>query len=368
MSTLLKDLYSPAFYEQFSATLKKTVPSIDRKKFITQIYTPEFAQYELKERMAHTAHVLHRFFPDDYKEAAPLLCELTRQVKTHGPAASSIEYLFIPEYIYLYGLEDYSHSVKAMEEITQFVTCEFAIRHFILRYEDQMIPQLLKWTKHKSRHVRRLATEGCRPRLPWTMALPRLRKNPSAILPILENLKQDSCEVVRRSVANNLNDISKDNPAIALQIAKKWKGLGGETDAIIKHGLRTLLKAGNETVLSFYKLTADHFKLSRFCITTPTVSVGAYLHFEFIIENKSHQNQTLRLEYAVHYMKNNGTLSKKVFKISERALKAGEKARVTRKQSFKPITTRVFYKGTHQLSVIINGKESKPLSFELINL
>lgn len=365
MSTLLKDLYSPAFYEQFSATLKKTVPTLDKKKFLKQIFTPAFEQYELKERMAHTAHVLHRFFPQNYKDAAPLLCELVEQIKAHGPKASSIEYLFIPEYIYLYGLADYNRSVAAMEKITQFITCEFAIRHFIIRYEDRMIPQMLKWSTHKNRHVRRLATEGCRPRLPWAMALPMLKKDPSPILPILENLRQDSCEVVRRSVANNLNDISKDNPAIALQIAKKWKGLGEETDAIIKHGLRTLLKAGDATVLSFYKLTADHFKLSHFKINTPAISIGEYLQFECMVENSSSKTQTLRLEYAIHYLKSNGTLSKKVFKISERIVGAGEKVKVIRRQSFKPITTRVFYKGIHQLSIILNGKESKALSFEL---
>lgn len=366
MSTLLKDLYSPAFYEQFAITLKKTVPSLDKKQFIRAIYTPEFAGYELKERMAHTAHVLRRFFPDDYKKAAPLLCELVQQIKLHGPAASSIEYLFIPEYIYLYGLDDYTVSVTAIEEITQFITCEFAVRHFILRYEDRMIPQMLKWSKHKSRHVRRLASEGSRPRLPWAMALPGLKKDPSPVIPILENLKQDNCEVVRRSVANNLNDISKDHPALAIQIARQWKGLSEETDAIIKHGLRTLLKAGNEKVLSLYQLKADHFKLSRFIISTPKVSSGKYLCFEFTVENKSSKKQTLRLEYAVYYLKNNGTLSKKVFKISERELKAGEKIQISRKQSFRPITTRVFYKGTHELSVIINGKESQPLSFQLM--
>ena len=366
MSTLLKDLYSPAFFDQFAATLKKTVPAIDQKKFIEEIFTPVFKDFELKQRMAHIAHVLHRFFPHDYKDAAPLLCELVEQIKTHGPAASSIEYLFIPEYIYLYGLEDYQRSVAAMEKITRFITCEFAVRHFILRYEQKMMPQMLKWSQHKNRHVRRLATEGCRPRLPWAMALPGLKKDPSPVLSILENLKQDSCEVVRRSVANNLNDISKDHPALALQIAQKWKGLGADTDAIIKHGLRTLLKAGDPSVLSFYKLKADQFKLSRFKISTPQVMTGEYLQFEFMVENISNKIETLRLEYAVHYLKNNGSLSKKVFKISERTVQAGEKIQIIRRQSFRPITTRVFYKGTHRLSVMMNGKESKTLSFELL--
>ena len=365
MSTLLKDLYSPSFIAQFADSFQKVLPTVNKRKFIEQINTPAFADYELKERMAHIAHVLHKFLPQPYANASVYLTKLIDQVKKEGPAASSIEYLFLPEYIHLYGLDDYMSSIAAMESVTQFISCEFAIRPFILRYEKKMIPQLLKWSKHKNRHVRRLATEGSRPRLPWAMALPFLKKDPSPILPILENLKQDDCEIVRRSVANNLNDISKDNPQVVLKIAKQWKGLGTDTDAIIKHGLRTLLKAGDANALSLYKLTADHFKLNDFKIITSDVSIGEYLHFECRIENTSNKTQTLRLEYAVHYLKNNGSLSKKVFKISERALKPGEKVQVSRRQSFKPITTRVFYTGQHRLSMIINGKETDSKKFHL---
>ncbi len=136
---------------------------------------------------------------------------------------------------------------------------------------------MLKWSTHKSRHVRRLATEGSRPRLPWAMALPKLKKDPTPILPILENLKQDSCEIVRRSVANNLNDISKDNPQIAIAIAKKWKNISPETDAIIKHSLRTLLKAAHPEVLKYYQLDAKNISVERFLIKNKKVKIGDYL-------------------------------------------------------------------------------------------
>lgn len=365
MSTLLKDLYSPSFIAQFADSFQKVLPTVNKRKFIEQINTPAFADYELKERMAHIAHVLHNFLPQPYANASVYLTKLIDQVKKEGPTASSIEYLFLPEYIHLYGLDDYTSSIAAMESVTQFISCEFAIRPFILRYEKKMIPQLLKWSKHKNRHVRRLASEGSRPRLPWAMALPFLKKDPSPILPILENLKQDDCEVVRRSVANNLNDISKDNPQVVLKIAKQWKGLSTDTDAIIKHGLRTLLKAGDAAALSFYKLSTDHFNISKFKINTPAIRVGDDLEFEFTIQHSGKKPTQLRLEYAIHYRKNNGSLSKKVFKISERMIQPGETVKINRRQSFKPITTRVFYKGGHLLSVIMNGQESKSLSFEL---
>lgn len=366
MSFLLKDLYSTAFYNQLSIPLKKTLPDFNQRSFLKKIFIPAFEQYELKQRMAHTAHVLHDFLPTDYTKAAPLLTQLIDAIKKEGPKASSIEYLFLPEYIYLYGLDHYKESVMAMEQMTQFITCEFAVRHFIIRYEETMITQMIKWSTHKNRHVRRLATEGCRPRLPWAMALPQLKKDPSPIIPILENLKQDSCEVVRRSVANNLNDISKDNPKIAIDIAKKWKNISSETDAIIKHSLRTLLKAAHPEVLKYYQLDAKHISLEGFRIRNKKVKIGDYLEFEATILNTGKQKQYLRLEYAIYYLRNNGTLSKKVFKISERDIMGGENWLVVRRQSFKLITTRVFYKGTQELSIIINGTESKRLSFELI--
>lgn len=366
MSTLLKDLYSPEFYDQLSLALKKTLALFDKKKFIKSIYAETFENLELKGRMAHTAHVLHQFLPTDFNKAAPLLVELIDQIKASGMKQVGLECMFIPEYIYLYGIDHYKSSVAAMEQITQFTSCEFAIRPFILKYEDKMIPQMLKWSKHKNHHVRRLSTEGCRPRLPWAMALPSLKKDPTPILPILENLKADTSEYVRRSVANNLNDISKDNPDIVLKIAKQWKGLSTETDAIIKHGFRTMLKSGHPKVLAYYQLNNDHFKLNGFAITTPKVKIGDYLSFECSIQNTSNKAQIARIEYAVYYLKKNGLYTKKVFKISERNLKAKETVFIQRKQSFKLITTRVFYPGKHQLSFIINGKEDELLDFSLL--
>ncbi len=128
------------------------------------------------------------------------------------------------EYVENFGLEHYDISMSAMEFITQFISCEYAIRPFIIRYPGKAMKQMLQWSKHESLHVRRFSSEGCRPRLPWAMALPALKKDPTLILPILENLKDDSSEFVRKSVANNLNDIAKDNPDTVLGIVKRWQG------------------------------------------------------------------------------------------------------------------------------------------------
>lgn len=361
----LKDLYSKPFYNQFADSLVKTVPSFIKAAFIKRIFTPAFEQMELKERMRHTALVLHTFMPADFAATVKLFEIIIKGLRKDG-FNGGLEFMFFPDYIEVYGLDDYNSSVKAFEFITVFISCEFAVRPFILKYGDKMIRQMTAWSLHKEATVRRLASEGSRPRLPWAMALPALKKDPAAILPILENLKQDSSESVRRSVANSLNDIAKDHPDIVIGIAAKWKGISKEVDAIIKHGSRTLLKQGHTEILKHYDLVSKDLELTSFKVLTPKVKIGDSLSFTFSFVNHHTKAQTVRLEYAVHYRRANGQLARKVFKISEKLCKAGEKVEVIRSQSFKLITTRTFYPGEQQLSVIINGAEKGIDNFVLI--
>ncbi|HET9432008.1 MAG TPA: DNA alkylation repair protein, partial [Chitinophagaceae bacterium] len=176
----------------------------------------------------------------------------------------------------------------------------------------------------------------------------------------------DPSEYVRRSVANNLNDISKDNPGIFISIAQRWKGYSKETNAIIKHGSRTLLKQGSLAILKHFGLTDNsNIVASKFNILTPIVKIGDNLEFTFSLQNTDSKSLNVRIEYAIHYLRSNKQHSKKVFKISERNLLPGETIHINRKQSFKIITTRRFYAGPQKLSLIINGKEKKNARFEL---
>ena len=368
MSTLLKDLYSPAFYTNFTNVLAQVLPSLNKEQFIVAIFDDTFAGKELKQRMRHTAQVLHQFFPQDFAQAAALLQQLITQLRVNGIKEFSVEYMFLPDYIETYGLNDFDSAVKAIEVVTQFTSCEFAVRPFIVKYGDRMLQQMLSWSVHESDKVRRLASEGTRPRLPWAMAIPALKKDPAPVLPILENLKSDPSEFVRRSVANNLNDIAKDHPNLVIDLAAKWKGLSKETDAIIKHGCRTLLKQGHAAVLKYYGLQSENIVLADFTIATPIVTIGKSLVFSFSIINNNITAQVIRLEYAVYYKRQNGQFSKKVFKISEKLYKPNETAIIQRRQSFKPITTRRFYIGQHQLSIIVNGEEKGLKTFQLENL
>ena len=363
---LLKDLYSKSFYNEFADSLVKTVPAFKKAVFIRQIFSKEFENMELKERMRHTTHVLHSFMPEDYAAAVKLFTKIINGLRKDGFSNGRLEFMFFPDYIEVYGLEDYDSSVKALEFITVFFSCEFAVRPFILKYGDKMMRQMTAWSLHKDAAVRRLASEGSRPRLPWAMAVPALKKDPAPILPIMENLKEDPSESVRRSVANNLNDIAKDHPDIVLSIAGRWKGISKEVDAIIKHGCRTLLKQGHTEILKHYDLESKDLALTSFKILTPKVKIGEYLSFKFSFVNNHTKDLTVRLEYAVYYKRANGQLARKVFKISEKNCKAGEKVEISRNQSFKIITTRTFYPGQQQLSIILNGAEKGIDKFVLI--
>jgi 3-methyladenine DNA glycosylase AlkC len=367
MGSLLKDIYSKAFYNQFAGVVATVVPSFDRQQFIRFIFDADWQHMELKERMRHTSLALHEFLPADFEKAALVIIDIITSLRNKGIGESSLEYMFLPDYIELYGIRHFEAAVKTIEITTQFTSCEFAVRPFIIKYGDKMIRQMQNWSLHKNEKVRRLASEGIRPRLPWAIALPALKKDPVPILPILENLKNDPSAFVRRSVANNLNDISKDHPALVAAIARQWKGIGKETDAIIKHGCRTLLKQAHPDVMKYYGIGgSDGIKLTGLKIMTPSVKIGNSLEFSFIIKNMENKAQTVRLEYAVYYLKKNNRLSRKIFKISERIYRAGEKSLVLRRQSFKNITTRKFYPGKHKVAIVINGQELKAGGFALV--
>ncbi|MCL4124183.1 UNVERIFIED_CONTAM: hypothetical protein GTU68_010346 [Idotea baltica] len=281
-------------------------------------------------------------------------------------AKYGFEFMFYADFVEVYGLNSYETSVEAMEEITQFASCEFAVRQFIIKYPQKMLTQLLQWSKHKNEHIRRLASEGSRPRLPWAIALPDFKNNPKPILPILENLKNDESLYVRRSVANNLNDIAKDNPDVVINIAHKWHGNNEETNWLVKHACRTLLKQGNTQLMLLFGFgSVEDIAVEEFKIITPSVKIGDVLSFSFQLKNNAKTPLKIRLEYAIYYLKANGLLSKKVFKISEKQYSQNSTSLITKKQSFKVISTRKFYEGMHQVSVIVNGKEFEKLDFQL---
>ncbi|WP_142784130.1 DNA alkylation repair protein [Changchengzhania lutea] len=366
MAELFKNIYNEDFFDKFIKSVQEVISDFNRESFLNSIYDNEWNDRELKQRMRHITHTLKSHLSNDFNENAETILNLIPVLENNGFKPDNLEFIFFPDFIEVYGLDNYNTSANAFETITQFVSCEFAVRPFIINNQKAMLKQMFDWSNHKHPMVRRLATEGCRPRLPWAMAIPSLKENPEPIIPILENLKNDVSESVRRSVANNLNDISKDNPTRVINLVKSWKGKTKETDSLTKHACRTLLKQGNLEVMKLFGFGAiDKIKITEFKIITPIVKIGGNLEFAFNIVNTSNKKSKIRLEYGLYYQKANGSLSKKVFKISEKDYSLQSITKINRKQSFKIITTRKFHTGKHQVSIIINGTEFEKRDFEL---
>jgi 3-methyladenine DNA glycosylase AlkC len=239
-----------------------------------------------------------------------------------------------------------------------------AVRPFIIKYEERMMAQMLKWSQHENEHIRRLASEGCRPALPWAVALPKFKKDPALVLPILTQLKADSSQYVRKSVANNLNDISKTRPDVVIRVASEWFGEDVRTNWVLKHGCRTLLKKGNRDILALFGLDDDtKVDIDDFALSEKTLVIGGDLIFSFSIW--AADSLKVRLEYGIDYVKSGGKRSRKLFKISELSLKGNEKKSYVRKHSFKDLSTRKHYPGVHSVTLIVNGNEYGTLDFEV---
>lgn len=176
MTNLLKDIYSASFYDKFSESLVQSVPSFNRLQFMERIFTTDFESKELKARMRHTSQVLHSFFQTDYAGSVDLIRDLITGLRQDKRMEDRLEFMFFPDYIEVYGLNHYEISIKAIEFITQFVSCEYAVRPFLLKYGERMVGQMICWSSHENHKVRRLASEGSRPRLPWAMAIPELKR------------------------------------------------------------------------------------------------------------------------------------------------------------------------------------------------
>ncbi|MCF6347367.1 MAG: DNA alkylation repair protein [Flavobacteriaceae bacterium] len=370
MAELLKNIYSQQFFDKFTIAIKQILHDFDKTSFLNQIYDNEWEQRELKQRMRHIVLMLKPHLPVNYNELIKTVLEIIQQLQKNKVNEASFEWMFLPEFVELYGLDkdDFKVSIKAFESITQFTSCEFAVRPFIIKYPEQMISQMLSWSNHKHAMVRRLSSEGCRPRLPWAMAIPALKSDPTPIIPILENLKIDTSESVRRSVANNLNDISKDNPNTVIELIKKWKGKTKETDWLVKHASRTLLKQGNAEMMELFGFgSLENIQIDNLQILTPKIKIGEALLFTFQLKNIANSSSKIRLEYGLYYQKANGSLSRKVFTISEKEYPKNSTTTINRKQPFKVITTRKLHLGLHQLSLIINGKEFEKVDFKLMD-
>jgi len=354
----LKNVYSAAFVDLLTKSLKQVYPDLNQKAFTKAVFNSDWEFKELKQRMKHLAHVLQQFLHQDYKRDIQTIIECVHYLKGDSESHQSFQYLFLAEYVEIYGREDVTLSLKAIEELTQYTSCEFAIRPFLIKHPSTVMEQMLKWSTHKNASVRRLSSEGCRPRLPWGMAISAFKKDPTLILPILENLKDDESLYVRKSVANNLNDIAKDNPDVVVDLIKKWKGKSEYTDWIIKHGCRTLLKKVHTEVLGLFDLdSAVRCSVLNLKLNKEETILGDDIAFSFELETDPKKESKLRIEFAVYYVKATRKTSRKLFKITEKVYPMGSNVVISKRISFKDLTTRKHYIGKHKVAIVINGDE-----------
>ncbi len=358
----LKEMFNKKFYESLAHEFRKVDKHFDSKKFISSV-TKDLDALELNQRLRKTTEVLREHLPTDYKKSISLLKKVIPNVNRGYTT------LVFPDFVGKYGKHDITTSLEALKHFTKFGSSEFAVREFLKTDFDTTINAMGQWAEDKDPHVRRLASEGSRPRLPWSFKLDNVIKDPQLTLPILEKLKSDEELYVRKSVANHLNDISKEHPKFILDIVKNWKGSSPHTDWILKHASRSLLKKGHPELLAHFGIRHNAaIGTVSFKLLNSSIIVGEDIQFSLILENTGNKKIKVRIEYALYFRIANGNLSKKVFKISERILNKQETIKLDRKHSFKLITTRKYHAGAHKIALIINGKEGKPLDFKLKGL
>lgn len=362
----LKNMFSRRLIEPFAAEVQAAWKNFPLQQFLDHVFYPDWESLELKQRVRHISHALRQNLPSEYPDALDIVVKTTRRYLDRHGDKLTFEYTFLPDFVEAHGVEYPEVSIPALETLTRLSSAEFAVRPFLLRYPERMYVQMLAWSSHASPMVRRLSSEGIRPRLPWGMGVPALKRDPSPILPILENLKHDPAETVRRSVANNLNDIAKDHPHLVLDIAARWLGYTAETDWIVRHACRGLLKKGNAVALAHFgfRQGVEGIELSGLTFSSE-VPVGGRLEFSFSVKNTSRSETPVRLEYGIDYQTLSGKISSKVFKIREMELTPGQSESIIRSQRFQDFTTRKHYPGTHRLRILVNGKSLAEGEFEV---
>ncbi|WP_052475869.1 DNA alkylation repair protein [Cohnella kolymensis] len=351
MAEARKDMYHETFLREFAVKVKQEYPLFDIEGFVSAVLGQGWEQLELKGRIRRVTTSLGHTLPADFEQAVNILDGIAED-------CYGFPYVFFLDYIEVYGLDHWELSMRALERFTRMSTAEFAVRPFLKRNQERMMAQMLEWTSHPDEHVRRLASEGCRPRLPWADALPALKKDPAPILPILQQLKADPSEYVRRSVANNLNDISKDHPELVLATAREWKGSNERTDWVIRHACRGLIRAANTKAMELFGLTAQpDIRVEQWTITPDQIPMGESVEFRYALRVPEGQPMKLRIELAVSFPRQAGRYYRKLFKLSEKEVPGGKLLTGGRRFSFADLSTRRHYPGAHRLALIVNGQE-----------
>ncbi|REK74403.1 DNA alkylation repair protein [Paenibacillus paeoniae] len=369
MAEPLKLMYDGEFLEQFGTRVKEAWQPFDVQRFLNEARREDWAELELKPRIRRIAEALGAVLPSDYPEALDVLYRIDAD-------CVGFPYLFFPDFVEVYGRRE-EHCERSMEALARFTrrsSAEFAVRPFIMEHPERMIPQLLEWADDSDEHVRRLASEGSRPRLPWGQAIEMFKKDPSPMIPLLEKLKRDPSLYVRKSVANHLNDIAKDHPELVLSVAEKWLGQHEWTDWIVRHACRTLVKRADPRAMALFgyaahdESAASLVQAADLTLSDSNISIGeeVLLHYRIQFKDDGSSGRfKLRVEYGIAFVKSAGKTSLKRFLLSDREFSPGEVIEHTRVHRFADLTTRKHYPGTHVVTLWVNGIETARTELEL---
>lgn len=354
-----------ALLARLAEGIDRVKPGLDTTRL--RALTPRLAPLELKDRVRLVRDTLRDILPARYPQALAILLAVARQ-----PALKGFDLWPITEYVQAYGLDDFDRSLRALHQLTQRFTAEFALRPFLKQDPARTFAVLERWAADASHHVRRAASEGSRPRLPWGERVPALIEDPRPGLAVLEKLRFDPELYVRKSVANHLNDISKDHPALVITTLRRWQREAGPAQRanarwIVRHALRGLIKQGHPGALRLIGVShrAD-VAVRDFTMARKRLRVGDTLHFTLAVESTSPSPQRVVVDYILHFVNASGSHGVKVFKLKTFELPGKGRVELSKSHSLKPITTRTYYPGEHRLQIQVNGAVKHDVSWFVV--
>ncbi len=357
-----KNFYGVNLAELLADKIGAVYPTFAADSFV-QYVAARVAPLELKARVHVIRDALHNHLPLFYPAQLDILLatlgdELDPTHEHGGMFNQGYWVMPIAAFVQHYGLDYYDESVRGLYEITKRFSSEEAIRPYLVRHADRLLPTLHAWTRDPSMHVRRLVSEGTRTRLPWAMRLPMFIDDPTPVFDLLELLKDDPALYVRRSVANNLNDIAKDHPAHVVETLARWNdGASDGTRYIIRHALRHQVKLGDPAALAVLGYNADHdISVSAFSLDKTSARIGESILLRAILTLQGDEAHNAVIDYVVHYVKATGKISPKVFKWTTTHLNPGDTLTIEKKHVFRDVSIRAHHAGIHRIEIQVNGK------------
>ena len=358
MAEPLKNSFGADVPRTIARMIAAVSPRFNERAFVRSALDG-YDELELMPRAWKIAHTLRGFLPDEYDKAIQILLASMEQSSGRSAAPGMGAFLFLPHVFFVaeYGLDHFEASMHAQYVLTQRFTAEFSIRRYLERHQAATLARLAEWTTDPSEDVRRLVSEGTRPRLPWAPRLRAFQADPRPVLTLLERLKDDGSLYVRRSVANNLNDIGKDHPDVLVDTATRWlEDATEERRWIIRHALRSAIKRGESGALRVLGFgDKARVAVNQVRITPLRPRIGSSVAIACEMASQASRVQRVLVDLRVHYVKANGTHSPKVFKLKTVALAPKEIIRFSKSLALRQLTTRTHYPGLHRIELLVNG-------------